>query len=53
MDGESENSDGIALFLSGVDVTWKVPSFGYFSLHQQRKVTRRKAKAFASKRSNA
>jgi hypothetical protein len=45
MDGLSENGDGIARPLSGFDVTRKVLSFGYFSLRQQRKVTRRKAKA--------
>ena len=48
MDGLSENGDGIARPLSGFDVTRKVLSFGYFSLHQQRKVTRRQAKALRS-----
>jgi len=46
MDGLSENGDGTARVLSGVDVARKVLSFGYFSLHQQRKVTRLQAKAF-------
>ena len=41
MDGLSENGDSTARPLSGVDLTRKVLSFGYFSLHQQRKVTRR------------
>ena len=45
MDGLSENGDGAAHPLSDLDLTRKVLSFGYFSLHQQRKVTRRKAKA--------
>jgi hypothetical protein len=45
MDGESENFLVTTNGLSGFDVTRKVLSFGYFSLHQQRKVTRRKAKA--------
>src|SRR5687768_5047976 len=45
MDGLSENGDGMTHALSGFDVTRKVLSFGYFSLHQQRKVTRRQAKA--------
>jgi hypothetical protein len=44
MDGESENGDSTAHPLSGVDLTRKVLSFGYFSLHQQRKVTRRRRK---------
>jgi hypothetical protein len=48
-DAESENSRGTANALSGFDVTRKVLSFGYFSLHQQRKVTRRQAKAFRGK----
>ena len=34
--------------LSDLDLTRKVLSFGYFSLHQQGKVTRREAKALAS-----
>ncbi|WP_242104665.1 hypothetical protein [Lysobacter sp. M2-1] len=46
MDGLSENGDGTTRALSDFDFTRKVLSFGYFSLHQQRKVTRRKAKAF-------
>src|SRR5687768_15301000 len=45
MDGLFENGDGTTHSLSGFDVTRKVLSFGYFSLHQQRKVTRRQAKA--------
>jgi hypothetical protein len=41
MDGLSENGGGTTRPLSGLDLTRKVLSFGYFSLHQQRKVTRR------------
>jgi hypothetical protein len=41
MDGLFENGDGTTHALSDFDVTRKVLSFGYFSLHQQRKVTRR------------
>jgi hypothetical protein len=41
MDGLSENGDSTTPALSDFDVTRKVLSFGYFSLHQQRKVTRR------------
>jgi hypothetical protein len=48
MDGLSENGDGTTHALSDFEVTRKVLSFGYFSLHQQRKVTRRKAKALCS-----
>ena len=44
-DVRCENGDDTADPMSGFDVTRKVLSFGYFSLHQQRKVTRRKAKA--------
>src|SRR5688500_15954232 len=44
MDGESENGDDPTHPLSGFDLTRKVLSFGYFSLHQQRKVTRRRRK---------
>jgi hypothetical protein len=47
MDGLSENGYDTAHPLSGVDLTRKVLSFGYFSLHQQRKVTRRQAKALS------
>jgi hypothetical protein len=52
MDGLSENGDGAAHPLSGFDLTRKVLSFGYFSLHQQRKVTRRKAKALRTLEQN-
>jgi hypothetical protein len=45
MDVRCENGDGTSCPLSGFDVTRKVLSFGYFSLHQQRKVTRGQAKA--------
>jgi hypothetical protein len=45
MDVRYENGDDPAHPMSGFDVTRKVLSFGYFSLHQQRKVTRRQAKA--------
>ncbi|HEX5664985.1 MAG TPA: hypothetical protein VFX93_16040, partial [Xanthomonadaceae bacterium] len=44
-DVRCENGDDTAHPLSGFDLTRKVLSFGYFSLHQQRKVTRRQAKA--------
>jgi hypothetical protein len=45
MDGLSENGNDATHALSDFDITRKVLSFGYFSLHQQRKVTRRQAKA--------
>ncbi|WP_242162403.1 hypothetical protein [Lysobacter sp. M15] len=44
-DVRCENGNDTAHPLSGFDLTRKVLSFGYFSLHQQRKVTRRQAKA--------
>src|SRR5688572_12789308 len=44
-DVRCENGDDTADPMSGFDVTRKVLSFGYFSLHQQRNVTRRQAKA--------
>ena len=44
MDVRCENGDDTAYPMSGFDVTRKVLSFGYFSLHQQRKVTRRRRK---------
>ena len=37
---DSGNCDSMATGLSGFDVTGRVLSFGYFSLHQQRKVAR-------------
>jgi hypothetical protein len=60
MDVRCENGDDTTRRLSGFDLTRKVLSFGDFSLHQQRKVTRRKAKAllhrcreFGTKATNA
>ncbi|TWI05761.1 hypothetical protein IP90_00017 [Luteimonas cucumeris] len=49
--GESENPVGLPR--SRIDVSGKALSFGYFSLGQQRKVTRRQAEALAVRKKQA
>jgi IS4 transposase len=52
MDVPSKNPGEVSDATEGFDVTSKAVSFGYFSLGQQRKVTRRQAEAVAFNDSN-